>query len=121
MTSSMTLGKLAVLALPALFVIGPVRDACEAHALARMAEEISPGTSYATALARFEAYAERSGPERGGDAILGEITPQRPGPGRSAPARILFIQDLWQDRDVAITAWFGDDERVEGVEFTCGI
>ena len=120
MTSSITLGRLAVLALPALFVVGPVRDACEAHALARIADEISPGTPYSEALDRFEAYAARSGPEHGGDAILGEIAPRPPEQGRQAAARILFVQDLWQDRDVALTAWFGADDRVQGVEFTCG-
>lgn len=117
MTTGITLGRLAVLAFPALLFVGPQARSCETHPLARIAGEIQPGTPYSETLTRFESYAARSGPEQGGDAILGNIVPRGAG---QAPARILFIQDLWMDRDVALTAWFGADQRVQGVEFICG-
>lgn len=116
MTTGISLGRLVVLAFPALLFVAPEARSCDTHPLARLATDIRPGTPYAQALTRFESYADRSGPEQGGDAILGNIEPRGEG---QAPARILFIQDLWMDRDVALTAWFGADLRLRGVEFTC--
>lgn len=119
MTTGFLLGRLAWVALPALVLLGPRSYACNLHPLARLSDSMEPGTPYRTALARFEAYADRTGPGEGGDAVLGDLTPRNAGDG-SSPAHILFIQDLWQDEDLALTAWFGPDERLQGVDFTCG-
>lgn len=113
------LGRLAWAALPALLLAGPQGDPCRAHPLAQLSRELEPGLPFAAALSRFEAYASRSGPAEEADAVVGSWTP-RASPGASAvPSRILFVQDLWMDQDLVLTAWFDADLRLQGSEFRC--
>lgn len=119
MKTRSTLGRLAWVALPALVLLGPRGYACRLHPLARLSEELEPGLPYALALSRFEAYASRTGPAAPRDAVLGDLVPTPSASGEKVPSRILFIQDLWMEEDLKLTAWFGDDQTLEGVSFSC--
>ncbi|HSG49382.1 MAG TPA: hypothetical protein VLA43_16295 [Longimicrobiales bacterium] len=119
MKTRSALGRLAWVALPTLVLLGPRNYACRLHPLAQLSREMEPGLPYEAALSRFEAYASRSGADDPDQPVLGDLVPTS-GPGAAeAASHILFIQELWLEEDLQLTAWFGRDERLQGVDFTC--
>lgn len=119
MNARSALGRLAWVALPTLVLLGPRNYACRLHPLAQLSEEMEPGLPYEAALSRFEAYASRSEAADADEPLLGDLVPT-PGRGEETGAtHILFIQELWMDEDLQLTAWFGRDETLQGVDFTC--
>jgi hypothetical protein len=115
MITPVALGWLARLAIPFLSVAVPSTYGCHLHPLARLSQTVEEGMPVQTVLARFEAYADQTDPDAGGVAVLGDL---RPRSGRAS--RILFVQDLWKDEDLILTAWFDQSGTARSVDYRCG-
>lgn len=119
MNTLLVLGGLAWAAFPAVSFLDSPAYRCEYHPLARLSAVVDEGMALESVLARFEAYATRSGPDAGGVAVLGDIVPTSKAADRRVASRILFIEDLWLDEVVKLVAWFDGGGRVEGTRFLC--
>ncbi|MDT8341691.1 MAG: hypothetical protein RQ751_09290 [Longimicrobiales bacterium] len=119
MKTRSALGRLAWVALPTLVLLGPRNYACRLHPLAQLSREMEPGLPYEAALSRFEAYTSRTGTAGADEALLGDLVPTTGVEGGQGASHILFIQDLWMEEDLQLTAWFDGNERLQGVDFTC--
>lgn len=119
MTTGFALGRLAWVVIPTLLLTGPRGYGCSQHPLAQLSRELEPGLAFEAALSRFEAYASRSGPRDVSDAVVGSWIPKASRGAEEVPSRILFIQDLWMDRDLVLVAWFDADRRLQGSEYRC--